>query len=38
MFGVLLVAALEWAKSPDADLVAIVDATFDQFEAGLKLM
>jgi hypothetical protein len=32
------VAALEWTKAPEGDLIAMVDAAFDQFEAALRLL
>ncbi len=37
MFGVLLVAALDWTGNPDADMVALVDAALDQLETGMVL-
>ncbi|MGH3757080.1 TetR family transcriptional regulator [Actinophytocola sp.] len=37
MFGVLLLAAFEWTRSPDADLAVLVDAALADFAAGLSL-
>ena len=37
MFGVLLVAALDWGRDPEADLVAMIDAALEQYEAGPAL-
>jgi AcrR family transcriptional regulator len=37
MFGVQLMAALEWTKNPDADMIAIVDGALAQLEDGLVL-
>jgi AcrR family transcriptional regulator len=37
MFGVLLIAALDWGGNPDTDLVAMIDTALDQLDAGLSL-
>ena len=37
MFGVLLATALDWGGRSDADLLTLVDAALEQFEAGPSL-
>ncbi|HEV7647484.1 MAG TPA: TetR family transcriptional regulator [Actinophytocola sp.] len=37
MFGVLLMTALEWGASPEADLLAMVDSALEQLESGPAL-
>lgn len=37
MFGVLLVAALDWLKNPDLDVVQLLDDALDRLEAGTVL-
>lgn len=37
MFGVLLVAALDWGRDPESDLVAMVDTALDQLGGALPL-
>jgi hypothetical protein len=37
MFGVLLMTAFEWAREPEADMVALVDSALEQLAAGPAL-
>lgn len=37
IFGVLLLAAFDWVRKPDRDILAVIDDAFDQLEQGLVL-